>query len=96
MIIGLLAILKAGGAYLPLDPAYPQDRLALILADSSAAVVLTQQLFIDMVCNTNATIVTFDSDRDEICKEKDTNLAVATSSENLAYVLYTSGSTGAP
>ena len=67
-----------------------------MLADSSAAVVLTQQLFSDRFFDTSATVVTLDSGRDEICKEKDTNLAIAISSDNLAYVLYTSGSTGAP
>jgi amino acid adenylation domain-containing protein len=96
MIIGLLAILKAGGAYVPIDPGYPQEWLALVLADSRSAVVLTQKLFSDSFRSAATAIISLDTDRDEICKEKDTNPAMATSSDNLAYVLYTSGSTGAP
>ena len=81
---------------MPIDPGYPQDWLALMLADSSSVVALTQKLFSDRFRNTATIVVSVDSDRDEISKEKDTNLAIAVSSDNLAYVLYTSGSTGAP
>ena len=47
MIIGLIGILKAGGAYLPLDPAYPQDRLAFMLTDARAPVLVTQSALLD-------------------------------------------------
>src|SRR5262249_36924300 len=47
MVVGLLGILKAGGAYLPLDPAYPQDRLAFMLADAGAPVLITQSALLD-------------------------------------------------
>ena len=96
MIVALVAILKAGGAYVPLDSSYPTERLALMLADSKAAVVLTQELFGHLFCNAGTTIVCLDTERDNICKEKDTRAAVAISAHNLAYVLYTSGSTGTP
>ncbi|WP_229547355.1 non-ribosomal peptide synthetase [Nostoc sp. CHAB 5836] len=95
MIIGMLAILKAGGAYLPLDPAYPQERLSGILTDAKPAVLLTQKQLIDKLGEHQAHIVCLDSywhhtqesQQDPIC---------ATSIDNLVYVIYTSGSTGRP
>ena len=47
MVVGLLGILKAGGAYLPLDPNYPRERLAFMLADAGAPVLVTQQALLD-------------------------------------------------
>ncbi len=92
MIVGILAILKAGGAYLPLDPAYPQERLAFILQDTQAPIVLTQQKFV----RTLPTHLT------KICLDTWQNTGTASQSNyvvhstNLAYIIYTSGSTGKP
>jgi amino acid adenylation domain-containing protein len=91
MVVGLLAVLKAGGAYLPLDPAYPQERISFMLADAQVPVVLTQQrLFADLPAN-SAQIICLDN---LITQESTENLSTEVSSENLAYVIYTSGSTG--
>lgn len=92
MIIGILAILKAGGAYLPLDPAYPQERLAFMLQDTQAPIVLTQQKLIHTL-PTHLTKVCLDTWQDtEVASQS--NYVVHSS--NLAYIIYTSGSTGKP
>jgi amino acid adenylation domain-containing protein len=96
MIIGLLATLKAGGAYVPMDPNYPSERLAFMLADTQAPIVLTEQLLEGKLPRTRAEVVCLDRDRDKIgaCpKDAPPHVAIPT---NLAYVIYTSGSTGKP
>lgn len=96
MTIGVLAILKAGGAYLPLDPAYPKDRLSFMLADAQSAVLLTQKHLLERLPDHQATVVCMDSDRSVIkdrCRE---DSAAAATTDDLAYVIYTSGSTGRP
>ncbi|MEH1794706.1 amino acid adenylation domain-containing protein [Nostoc sp.] len=95
MIIGMLAILKAGGAYLPLDPAYPQERLSWILTDAKPAVLLTQKQLIDKLTEHQAHIVCLDSYW-HYTQESQQNPICATSIDNLVYVIYTSGSTGRP
>jgi amino acid adenylation domain-containing protein len=93
MIIGLLAILKAGGAYVPLDPAWPERRLDFVLEDSAVEIVLTQPSLRDRFSGAPAEIVCLeaaDSARD------DSNPNNLVHSGNLAYICYTSGSTGAP
>ena len=95
MVIGLLAILKAGGAYVPLDPTYPADRLAYMLNDSQAQVLVTQQSLINSIPNTEAKVICLDTDWDLIgtCEK---NPQTEVEASNLAYVIYTSGSTGKP
>ncbi|WP_340122075.1 amino acid adenylation domain-containing protein [Methylobacter svalbardensis] len=97
LVIGLLAILKAGGAYLPLDPAYPLERLAFMLDDSKASLLLTQKKFASvtnaLTLNNGIQPIYLDSALPEslpILPEVDLDCA------NLAYVIYTSGSTGKP
>jgi len=95
LVVALLGILKAGGAYLPLDPAYPTERLALILRDSAVSVLLTQaDLATDQIM-TAMSVVLFDAVRGVSDGMPDENLAPS-SPEQLAYVIYTSGSTGIP
>ncbi|MCA1359979.1 non-ribosomal peptide synthase/polyketide synthase [Bradyrhizobium sp. IC3069] len=98
MLVALLAVLKAGGAYLPLDPDYPPERLAHMLRDSGAALVLTQQglhdQFADILAETGAEAWLVDGQDGE--GSDAANLDVAVHGESLAYVIYTSGSTGLP
>ena len=96
MIVGLLGILKAGGAYVPLDPSYPKERLAFMLEDTEAAVLLTQERLIEKLPDHNTTIRCLDRDWGEISGESQDNPVPLTTANSLAYVIYTSGSTGIP
>ncbi|ARV58892.1 hypothetical protein BZZ01_09835 [Nostocales cyanobacterium HT-58-2] len=96
MLVGLLGILKAGGVYIPLDPAYPQQRLALMLNDAPVPVVLTQQRLVETLANHSAQLVCLDSDWAAITTHSTQNFTTEVSIENLAYTIYTSGSTGTP
>src|SRR5262249_37584803 len=96
MIIGLIGILKAGGAYLPLDPDYPPERLAFLLHDAGAPVVLTQSTLLDSISRCNRHIVDLDTDWPVIAREPATAPDVELQPHNIAYVIYTSGSTGSP
>lgn len=96
MVVGLLGVLKAGGAYLPLDPAYPKERLAFMLADSGASVLLTQEKLISELPAHRARLVCLDSDWEVIARQTDENPPNNVTVDHLAYVIYTSGSTGKP
>ena len=96
MVIGLLAILKAGGAYVPLDPTYPRERLAFMLEDSQATILLTQQHLVPQLPHGAVRLVCLDSDPALLAEQRADNLALPTTPEQLAYVIYTSGSTGRP
>jgi amino acid adenylation domain-containing protein len=98
MVVGFLGILKAGGAYVPLDPGYPKERLAFMVHDSGAPVLLTRQGLRDQlqVENPNCQIVCLDADWGTIARSPTRNPISGVSPENLAYVIYTSGSTGPP
>jgi amino acid adenylation domain-containing protein len=100
MLVGLLGILKAGGVYIPLDPAYPRERLTFMLADSQAAVIVTQQSLVEqlepLLPNDRSVLVCLDRDREIITTQSDENLLDVIAGDNLAYIIYTSGSTGKP
>ncbi len=96
MVIGLLGILKAGGAYMPMDPTYPQDRLAFMLSNAHAPVLLTLQHLREQVPAYQGQIVCLDSDWQTLSQEAQTAPACSVTADNLAYVIYTSGSTGQP
>ncbi|MBW3655943.1 MAG: amino acid adenylation domain-containing protein, partial [Gemmatimonadetes bacterium] len=96
MMAAVLGILKAGAAYVPLDPAYPADRLAYMLEDSGARVLLTQESLADRLPASAAAVVRVDADADAIARESADRPSVAVSADHLAYVIYTSGSTGRP
>jgi amino acid adenylation domain-containing protein len=100
MLVGLLGILKAGGVYIPLDPAYPSERLAFMLADSQVEVIVTQQSLVEqlepLLPNDRSVLVCLDSDGAAIVTQSDGNLQEVISGDNLAYIIYTSGSTGKP
>jgi amino acid adenylation domain-containing protein len=96
MVVGLLGILKAGAAYVPLDPTYPQERLAFMLMDARPPVVLTMERLMANLPAHGAQVVCLDMHRPTIAQHRDDNPINTTSAENMAYLLYTSGSTGNP
>ncbi len=91
LVAGLLGVLKAGGAYVPLDPEYPADRLAFMLDDAAAPVVLTQAGLRDTLPPGDATVVVLDD-----LTGPETRLDPEAGPDDPAYVIYTSGSTGRP
>lgn len=95
-IVGMLAILKAGGAYMPLDPAYPQERIRLMMADTQAPVLLTQAYHANTWPEFAARQVQIDTQWSVIAQHSGEDLRGRAVSENVAYVIYTSGSTGKP
>jgi amino acid adenylation domain-containing protein len=97
MVVGLLGILKAGGAYIPLDPAFPKERLIMMLADSQAPLLLTQRNLVnEFTAEVAGQVVCLDSDWKQIAQHSAEPLANPPQPEHLAYVIYTSGSTGKP
>ncbi len=96
MVVGLLGIMKAGGAYLPLDPNYPKQRLAYMLDDARAPVLVTQAALLRGLPTHDAEVVRIDADWEEIERQPSTPVDSRTLPGNLAYVVYTSGSTGRP
>ncbi len=96
MVVAMLAVLKAGAAYLPLDPAYPADRLAYMLADSGARVLVTQASLRGLLPAEGVRTVRVDADAAEVAAKPDVAPRTAVAPENAAYVIYTSGSTGRP
>jgi amino acid adenylation domain-containing protein len=96
MVVGLLGILKAGAAYLPLDPTYPKERLTFMLNDARAAVVLTQTNLKDVLPELETALVCLDADWPHIARHSEQNPITSVYSQNLAYLVYTSGSTGEP
>ncbi len=96
MVAGVLGILKAGAAYVPLDPSYPKDRIAFILENAQAPLLLTQKSLAETLPEHAARTIYLDADWPSIANESAANLAPIATPANLAYVLYTSGSTGKP
>jgi amino acid adenylation domain-containing protein len=100
MIVAVLGVLKAGAAYVPLDPQYPQERIAFMLADSGARVLLTQAHLAERLTAHSADVVCLDADQDLIARQPGEAPSLPAgaqpNSANLAYVIYTSGSTGRP
>ncbi len=97
MVIGLLGILKAGGAYLPLDISYPSARLAFMLEDAQVSVLLTQNSLVEKLPSHHAQVVCLDTDWEKtLFQQSENNPDNKVKPDNLAYVNYTSGSTGQP
>ncbi|MEH2104794.1 amino acid adenylation domain-containing protein [Nostoc sp.] len=96
MIVGLLGILKAGGAYIPLDPAYPKERLADILEDTQLSILLTQERFQAKLPDYAGKTICLDTDWLQIAQHSTANPISEVQLHNLAYIIYTSGSTGKP
>jgi amino acid adenylation domain-containing protein len=105
MVVGILGILQAGGAYVPLDPGYPAERLAYMLQDSRAAMVLTEEKLeakLGALVTADTRLVVMDRERAGIgervagLKAEKVELQQQVQPHHLAYVIYTSGSTGQP
>ena len=96
MIVALLAVLKAGGAYLPMDPAYPQERLRFMMEDSGVSHLITTQSLIHSIPVKVPSLLLLDADRESLSAQPTTAPSDNASPRNLAYCIYTSGSTGVP
>jgi len=96
LIVSFWAVLKSGGVYLPLDPAYPRERLEFLLADSGAQIVVTHRGFGRSIPASGVRVVDVDAERAALAQLAADNLEGASHPESLAYSIYTSGSTGRP
>ena len=97
MMVGILGIMKAGAAYLPLDPTYPHERIAYMIEDSGASVLVTQEnIPIQSSIFSLQSSICIDADWPKIASQPTTPLEFTLEPEHLAYVIYTSGSTGKP
>lgn len=96
MIMTLLAILKAGATYVPIDVAYPLERIAFMLEDFQPPIMLTQSHLLDTLPTYWGLMICLDTDWEEITQESNGNPESEVAISNLAYVVYTSGSTGKP
>ncbi|NKQ94855.1 AMP-binding protein, partial len=90
MLVGILGILKAGGAYVPIDPEYPAQRQFFMLQDCKTTVLLTQKKFTATLPKSLQVICL---DWEDFAKQPTHNLTTNVTPENLAYIIYTSGST---
>ncbi|MFL6335978.1 MAG: amino acid adenylation domain-containing protein [Pyrinomonadaceae bacterium] len=98
--VALLGVLKAGGAYVPLDPEYPRERLAFMLSDSRARVLLTErrvrERFAELLVEYAGQVIAVDDARATFAVEGGERFESGVTAEHLCYVIYTSGSTGQP
>ena len=95
LVISVLAVLKTGAAYVPVDPDYPQERIAFILRDTEAGIMLYSEgppVADTVTCKA----ISIERNWQDVLQEPDTNLSVTVSPAHLAYIIYTSGSTGKP
>jgi amino acid adenylation domain-containing protein/non-ribosomal peptide synthase protein (TIGR01720 family) len=92
LLIALLGIMKAGAAYVPLDPGFPRDRLEWMLADSGAAIIVTEDKIAAEFTQSSATLLLLDA----VSQQSDIAPPCFSVNNHLAYVIYTSGSTGRP
>lgn len=96
MFIGVLGILKTGAAYVPLDPAYPRERLAFMLEDTQMPVLLTQQKIAETLDGQSTNFVLLDEEWSRIARHEADSLNIKAAAQDPAYVIFTSGSTGRP
>jgi amino acid adenylation domain-containing protein len=96
MLAALLGILKAGAAYVPLDPGYPMERLAFMMADSKASALITERGVLGRLPDFDGPVILLDRDRDALEAQPTRNPDAGAKPNHLAYVIYTSGSTGTP
>ena len=96
MVVSILGVLKAGGCYVPIDLAYPKERVAFMLEDAAAAIILTQGNLATSLPKKAATILCVDTDWPSIAEESPSSPPITANGDNAAYIIYTSGSTGKP
>ncbi|HZW18378.1 MAG TPA: amino acid adenylation domain-containing protein [Luteimonas sp.] len=96
MLAAQLAILKAGAGYVPLDPAFPQERLAYMVSDASLAALVTQRDHADRFDLRGRPVLMLDALADELAQASPERVAQDVDPQSVAYVIYTSGSTGKP
>jgi amino acid adenylation domain-containing protein len=96
MVVAALAILKAGGAYVPLDPIHPVERLAFMLRDAGASLVVSKARWAENFPAGEWKLVALDTDAEKISAQSDIAPESGVGGEDLAYIIYTSGSTGKP
>nr|WP_306464213.1 non-ribosomal peptide synthetase [Corallococcus exiguus] len=96
MVVALLGVLKAGAAYVPLDPATPAERLAGMLEDTAAPVLLVQERFRAALTPHAAHVIALDTPWEAIARESTARPVPLAGDDSLAYVIFTSGSTGRP
>ena len=96
MVVSILGVLKAGAAYVPLDPGYPDDRIAFMLDDIKASALITNKQFKEKLEEHQAQLICLDECSSQIASIEKTEFNIAVSAEDLCYVIYTSGSTGKP
>ncbi|MCP3145371.1 non-ribosomal peptide synthetase, partial [Pyxidicoccus xibeiensis] len=96
LVVGLLGVLKAGAAYVPLDKGWPTERVTFALQQSAAGVLLTQSELADELPDLGSVLVVMDEEGARIARQSDSAPVVAAGGTDLAYVMFTSGSTGQP
>ncbi len=96
VVVALLGVLKAGGAYVPFDPEHPADRIAFVVGDCGARIVLTNRRCAPLLAEAGATVIDLDQERPAIDARDAATQSPPASGAGLAYVIYTSGSTGRP
>lgn len=96
MVVCVLGVLKAGGCYVPIDPSYPEERIALLIEEVQASVVLTQKAFAGSISVQHTQVIDLDEDVAASVLLPASNPGTHPLANDLAYILYTSGSTGRP
>lgn len=96
LIVGLLGVLKAGGVYVPLDPAYPAERLAFMQANAQFAALVTVETLAQSILLDQPNRICLDTSQAVLARQSTDNPSRAITPEHLAYIIYTSGSTGKP
>ena len=96
MVVGMIAVMKAGGAYLPLDPEYPDERLAYLVEDSGTSIVLTERRHVGTIRDGGIRKLCLDEGSEDEKVGGEGGVESGATAGNLAYVIYTSGSTGRP
>jgi len=96
MYVSLLAVLKCGAAYVPMDPAFPSERLKFMAQDSEASLLLTTSKFLTNVSGVNCTALALDLVKTSVLNKPNSRLVLDDSMDSSCYIIYTSGTSGKP